>query len=379
MTEIKLSKVEELLDDLRQGKMIILMDDEDRENEGDLIMPASMVRPEDINFMATHARGLICLTLTKERCEQLALPLMVNQNSAQYGTNFTLSIEAAEGVTTGISAADRAQTVQAAVRRDAKPTDIVQPGHIFPLMAKPGGVLHRAGHTEAGCDLARLAGFEAAAVIVEIMNEDGTMARRQDLERFAERHELKLGTIADLIQYRTLNEKTIVKVREETIESEFGEFQFLVFKDLSDEKVHMALVKGDLTDTFPDTVLPLVRVHVADVFRDLLGAKVNGVTGWSLPRAMEAMAKEEKGVVLLLAQELNSEILLNRIEGFFTKPKDVIPTTKDGTGIYRTIGAGSQILRELGVTKMRLLSSKMKFNALSGFGLEIVEYIEPRD
>ncbi|HEY7885342.1 MAG TPA: 3,4-dihydroxy-2-butanone-4-phosphate synthase, partial [Cellvibrionaceae bacterium] len=243
---MQLNTVEELIDDLRRGKMIILMDDENRENEGDLIMVAEQVRPEDINFMATQARGLICLTITHERCQQLGLPLMVRDNQAKYSTNFTVSIEAAEGVTTGISAADRAHTIRVAVRADASPRDIVQPGHIFPIMAQPGGVMSRAGHTEAGCDLARMAGFEAAAVIVEVMNADGTMARRGELEEFARVHGLKIGTIADLIHYRATKEKTVECINERMVETEHGHFTLKTFRDLARGDLHFALVKGEV-------------------------------------------------------------------------------------------------------------------------------------
>ncbi len=245
-----LNTIEELVDDMRRGKMVILMDDEDRENEGDLVMVAEQVRAEDINFMATHARGLICLTLSEERCRQLDLPLMVDINRARHSTNFTLSIEAAEGVTTGISAADRALTVRAAVARDAKPADIVQPGHIFPLMAQPGGVLSRAGHTVAGCDLARLAGYEAAAVIVEVMNDDGTMARLPDLEKFAQEHNLKIGTIADLIHYRSVKEKTIERASQRKVTTRHGEFILTSYHDLVSDDVHFAL-----TSTFDGFLL----------------------------------------------------------------------------------------------------------------------------
>ena len=264
---MKLSNIEEIIQDIRDGKMGVIMDDEDRENEGDLLMAASMVRPEDINFMATHGRGLICLTLTRERCRQLSLPLMVNDNQAQLATNFTVSIEAAEGVTTGISAHDRAHTVRTAVEPDARPQDLVQPGHIFPLMAQPGGVLTRAGHTEAGCDLARLAGLEAAAVIVEILNEDGTMARRPDLEKFAQQHGLKVGTIADLIHYRIANEKSVERVAECDLQTEFGAYRLYAYQDLVHDGLHLALVKGVVKSDEPT----LVRVHVQNALGDLFG------------------------------------------------------------------------------------------------------------
>ena len=254
-----LNTIEELIEDIRQGKMVILMDDEDRENEGDLVMAAPMVRAEDINFMATNARGLICLTLHEDRCKQLDLAMMVNadSNNSSHSTPFTLSIEAAEGVTTGISAADRARTVQAAVASSARPADIVQPGHIFPLKAQPGGVLSRAGHTEAGCDLAKMAGFEPAAVIVEIMNDDGTMARRDDLEVFAKKHDLKIGTIADLIHHRLVTEKTAQCVNERKVSTSFGDFTLKTYFDSILKEKHFALVKGDVSGGEP----PLVRVH----------------------------------------------------------------------------------------------------------------------
>ncbi len=361
-----LNTVEELITDIRLGKMVILMDDEDRENEGDIVMAASHVRPEDINFMAKHARGLICLTLTRSRCQQLDLPLMVTRNGASHGTNFTLSIEAATGVTTGISAHDRAHTVQVAVARDAKPTDIVQPGHIFPLMAQPGGVLHRAGHTEAGCDLARLAGLEPAAVIVEIMNEDGTMARRPDLEKFAEQHNIKIGTIADLIHYRMVNEQTVKRVSENILPTEYGDFRLIAYQEQAGTDIHMALIKGDITKD-----APVVRVHAVNPLRDLLHAQYQGRTGWSMQKSLAEIAKQGSGVLVLLGQNYASADMVEHIANFFGSR----PRANDGAGMYRTIGVGSQILRDLGVTKMRLLSSPMRFNALSGFGLEIVEYL----
>ncbi|MFZ0467975.1 MAG: 3,4-dihydroxy-2-butanone-4-phosphate synthase, partial [Thiogranum sp.] len=251
---MQLNSIEEIIDDIRDGRMVIIMDDEDRENEGDLIMAASLVRPEDINFMATHGRGLICMTLTRERCRQLSLPLMVNDNQDQHSTNFTLSIEAAEGVTTGISAYDRAHTVRSAVQPAARPQDLVQPGHIFPLMARPGGVLTRAGHTEAGCDLARLAGLEPASVIVEILNEDGSMARRPDLEKFAASHGLKVGTIADLIHYRISNEKSVERVADCALATEYGEFHLYAYQDIVNKGLHLALVKGELSADEPTLV-----------------------------------------------------------------------------------------------------------------------------
>ncbi len=365
-----LNTIEELIEDIRQGKMVILMDDEDRENEGDLIMAAELVRPEDINFMAKYARGLICLTLTRERCEQLGLPLMVSRNGAAHQTNFTVSIEAAEGVTTGISAADRARTVQVAVSRNAKPSDIVMPGHIFPLMAQPGGVLSRAGHTEAGCDLTRLAGLEPAAVIVEIMNEDGTMARRPDLEAFAKTHGLKIGTIADLIHYRTLNEQTVEKVSEETLQTEHGTFTLTRFRDTINGGLHLALHTGNLT---PDEPV-LVRVHFADVLRDLLGAIRPDSGSWPIQHALARIAEEGRGVLVLLDAEQGALDLDDQLDRYFNKSrKPQVGGAKSGA--YTTIGTGSQILRALNVGKMIVMGSPMRFGAISGFDLEIVDYL----
>jgi 3,4-dihydroxy 2-butanone 4-phosphate synthase/GTP cyclohydrolase II len=367
---MELNSPEEIIDDIRQGKMVILMDDEDRENEGDLVIAAERVRAQDINFMATHARGLICLTLTKERCRHLNLPLMVKSNGAAFETNFTLSIEAAEGVTTGISAADRAHTIQVAVRSNAEPEDIVQPGHIFPLMAQPGGVLRRAGHTEAGCDLARLAGMTPAAAIVEIMNHDGSMARRADLEKFAEKHQLKIGTIADLIHYRTTNEHTIERTTETRVMTNQGEFQCISYADSIQHVTHLAFVKGDIIDTEPT----LVRVHIrGDELRDMVG--LGNEQHWSVDKALAKVASEGKGVVLLLdnGQKENFSVALERLLGKSTSRP--APANYSSSGAYLTVGTGSQILRDLGVGKMKVMSSQIKFNAISGFDLEISEYV----
>ena len=365
---MKLNTVEELIADIRAGRMVILMDDEDRENEGDLVMAATHVRPEDINFMITHARGLVCLTLTRERCQQLNLPLMVQRSGAAHGTNFTLSIEAAEGVSTGISAADRARTVQAAVAPMAKPADIVQPGHIFPLMAQPGGVLHRAGHTEAGCDLARLAGLEPAAVIVEVMNEDGTMARRPDLEVFAEKHNLKIGTIADLIHYRILNEKTVELVDQQPLHTTHGDFTLYRFSERGTPDTHIALVKGN-----PSEGVTTVRVHGFNPMRDLFGAGYQGKPVWDIHSVLDTLADSERGVLVWIGQQ--EPVDLGAALDTFNCSK---PAPSLGAQQYRSIGAGAQILRELGVRQMRLLSSPLKFNALSGFDLEVVEYVSPQ-
>lgn len=358
---------QEIIEDIRQGKMVILMDDEDRENEGDLIMAAEHVTPEAINFMVTHARGLVCLPMTQERCRKLKLPLMVDKNQAQFSTNFTVSIEAAEGVTTGISAADRATTILAAVNKDAKAEDIVQPGHIFPLIAKDGGVLNRAGHTEAGVDLARLAGCEPAAVIVEILNEDGSMARRPQLESFAKQHDLKIGTIADLIEYRNLNETTIEKVAECTLPTEFGEFELHTYKDVIDNQLHFALKRGEIKQDSPT----LVRVHLQNTLSDLLGSTRAINRSMTLPQAMERIAKEG-GVLVLLGKDEDIE---TQVQRFAAEDRGEQPTGKNWQGSSRTVGVGSQILATLGVKQMRLLSKPIKYHALSGFGLEVVEYI----
>ncbi len=353
--------------------MVILMDDEDRENEGDIVIAAECVTADNINFMASKARGLICLTLSEERCRRLELPLMVdnNDNQARHGTNFTLSIEAAKGVTTGISAADRAATVRAAVARNAVPTDIVTPGHIFPIMARSGGVLSRAGHTEAGCDLARMAGFEAAAVIVEIMNADGTMARRPDLEKFASEHGLKIGTIADLIHYRVVNEKTIDTISSGPVDTDYGRFQMTSFRDTTEGKVHIAMVMGEI-DTDEPT---LVRVHVATSVRDLLGTRVPDATpGWNMRRCLEHVAEEGAGVVVLLASEEHGDDILRDVDMALGKAPAPHPIVDGSHNTYFTVGLGSQILRELGVGKMRLMGAPIKYNAISGFDLEVVAF-----
>lgn len=357
----------EIIEDIRQGKMVILMDDEDRENEGDLIMAAEHVTPEAINFMVTHARGLVCLPMTAERCQTLNLPLMVDNNGAQFSTNFTVSIEAATGVTTGISAADRARTVLAAVDPQARAMDIVQPGHIFPLIAKEGGVLNRAGHTEAGVDLARLAGTEPAAVIVEILNEDGSMARRPELELFAQKHQLKIGTIADLIEYRNLNETTIEKVAECKLPTEYGEFDLVSFKDVIDNQIHFALKMGQVDPAKPT----LVRVHLQNTFSDLLGSDRSIERTMTLPQAMQKIASEG-GVLVLLGKQ---EDLISQVKQFQAEDKGDKPTSAKWQGTSRTVGVGSQILATLGVRKMRLLSRPKKYHALSGYGLEVVEYV----
>lgn len=365
-----LNTIEDIITDIRQGKMVILMDDEDRENEGDLIMAAELVRAEDINFMARYGRGLICLTLNHARCQQLHLPLMVNNNHATHGTNFTVSIEAAEGVTTGISANDRAVTIRTAVAPHAKPTDLVQPGHIFPLMAQPGGVLRRAGHTEAGCDLARLAKLEPAAVIVEILNEDGTMARRPDLEKFAHQHQLKIGTIADLIRFRAEHEKTVERIDLCKLPTEFGEFQLIIYQDTIDNAVHFALIKGQVHTQVPI----LVRVHIRNSLCDLT-ASLREECGWPLRDALKRIAKEENGIVVILQQPEDTQTIINEIRHYCRRDQTEQTAILQNSENLRTHGLGAQILSDLGVRKMRVLSAPKKMHAISGFGLEVVDYI----
>ncbi len=368
-SHMKLNTIDEILADIAAGRMVVIMDDEDRENEGDLIMAAEFARAEDVNFMARYARGLICLTLTGERCRQLRLPLMVSETNAEYPTNFTVSIEAAEGVTTGISAHDRAQTIRAAVRRNARPEDLRQPGHIFPLMAQPGGVLTRAGHTEAGCDLARLAGLEPAAVIVEILNDDGTMARRPDLETFAQQHQLKIGTIADLIRYRLEKERSIERIAEQAINTEFGPFRMYCYEDHVHRTVHLALVRGDLQNGS----VPLVRVHLRDTLRDVMGIK-DEMLGQPLRAAMQRISQEPCGVVVILRPEETARDLMDAVQ-LLQRAEAPMSANTAGTRVLRTYGIGAQILKDLGLTRMRVLSAPKQLHGLSGFDLEIVEYV----
>jgi len=364
---MEFNSIEEIIEDISQGKMVIMVDDEDRENEGDFLMAASKVKPEDINFMVTHGRGLVCLTLRAERCQQLNLPLMISDTDAAHGTNFTISIEASEGVTTGISAYDRALTVRAAVAPDASPSDIEQPGHIFPLKAQAGGVLTRAGHTEAGCDLADLAGLEPAALIVEILNEDGSMARRDDLEIIAEKHDLKIGTVEALIRYRIQNEKTVKRVYENTLATEFGEFNVIAFKDQSSKNTHLALTKGEISADKPI----MVRVHIEDALCDVLPLTEQSC-GWPLRDAMKHIADEGEGVIVIL-RETNQIDILARLEQLHQEPTE---EESDSPQDLRTFGIGAQILMDVGVHKMRVMSAPKKFHGLAGFGLEVVEYLQ---
>ena len=364
-----LNTTEEIIADLRAGKMVIVMDDEDRENEGDLVMVARKVRADDVNFMARYGRGLICLTLTAERCEQLRLPLMVNHPRRRRGTNFTVSIEAAKGITTGISAHDRARTIRAAVAPNAKPDDLQQPGHIFPLMAQPGGVLTRAGHTEAGCDLVRLAGFEPAAMIVEILNDDGSMARRDDLLRFARRHRLKIGTIAELISYRLAKEETVEAIAELNVETEFGPFRLVCMEDHVNRSVHLALVCGEPRAGTPT----LVRVHLQDTLSDVVGIQDSRL-GWPLRSAMELIAEEGCGVIVILRPNERPRDFMRAVREL-QRGQESLVIRRDRTRELRTFGTGAQILRALGVQRMRVLSAPKQMHAISGFGLEVVEYV----
>lgn len=362
---MELNSIQEIIEDISQGKMVILMDDEDRENEGDLVLAAEKVDPDAVNFMATHARGLICLAITEERCKKLGLEQMVKHNGTELGTAFTTSIEAAVGVTTGISAADRATTIQAAVNKKVKAEDIVQPGHVFPIKAQKGGVLTRAGHTEAGTDLAKLAGLDPSAVIVEIMNDDGTMARRGDLELFAKKHDLKIGTIADLIHYRNISEKSINLVDKARIKSEHGEFILHAYEDTINGDVHIALLKGDIDSQ--DEVL--VRVSQNNTLQDVMGINQFG-SRLSFSQAMKKIDEEDKGVLLLLSHSETSKEILSNIS-FLKGQKNPINNDSPDS---RIVGVGAQILKDLGITKIRLLGASAKY-PLTGFDLEITEFI----
>lgn len=363
-----MNAIEELLEELRAGRMVIVMDDEDRENEGDLVMAAACVRAQDINFMARYGRGLICLTLTRERCRDLRLPLMVSDGADRHGTSFTVSIEAAEGVTTGISAQDRAHTVRTTVALGARPEHLRQPGHVFPLMARPGGVLTRAGHTEAGCDLARLAGFEPAAVIVEVLNEDGTMARRPDLERFAALHHLKIGSIAELIRYRLHKESSIERVSDQRVETDFGPFRMCWYDDRVHDALHVALVRGTPGGPLP----PLVRVHLHDTLRDDLGLKP-AHAGWTLRGALERIAREPFGVVVVLRTPESPPAILEAARLLGAQATRGAESDEGGS-VLRTHGIGAQILHDLGITRMRVLSAPRQLHGIAAFGLEITGY-----
>lgn len=363
-----ISSIPEIVAELRAGRLVILVDEEDRENEGDLVMAAEFVTPEAINFMVTHARGLVCLTLTQERCQQLQLPLMSSRNGTRYGTNFTMSIEAAQGVGTGISAADRARTIQAAVARDAKPSDLVQPGHIFPVQAVRGGVLVRAGHTEAGCDLTALAGITPAAVICEILKPDGSMARLPDLKVFAREHGLKIGTIADLIQYRSEHESMIERVAARKMQTPWGEFMAVAYRDGASGAPHMALVHGSVQ---PDQET-LVRVHEPTSMLDVL---FDGETShsWSVDSALKAIVGAPSGVLVLLNCQGSAELVFSQFSRW-NQTQDETPQSNESRLDLRTYGIGAQILRDLNVGKARLLARPRKMPSMAGFSLTITGY-----
>ncbi|MBM4180552.1 MAG: 3,4-dihydroxy-2-butanone-4-phosphate synthase [Betaproteobacteria bacterium] len=365
---MSLAPIQEILAELKAGRMVILVDEEDRENEGDLVMAAEHVTPEAINFMVKHARGLVCLTLTDARCRQLGLKQMVSDNQTPHGTAFTVSIEAAEGVTTGISAADRAVTIRAAVAKQAVPADIIQPGHIFPLRAQPGGVLVRAGHTEAGCDLCSMAGLEPASVICEILKEDGTMARLPDLLEFAREHQLKIGAIADLIHYRASNERLVERVGEREIATTYGAFRLVVFRDKLSRATHLALVRGEI-DAARET---LVRVHEPVSLIDVLDMGGSG-HAYAVPAALRILAEADAagtpGAIVLLHRPESADELAAR-----ALPAEIpAPARKFD---LRNYGTGAQILRDLGVGKMKLLATPRKMPAMDGFGLEVTGYYE---
>lgn len=370
-THYDISPVTDIIAELRAGHMVILVDEEDRENEGDLVLAAEFVTPEAINFMVTHGRGLVCLTLTEERCQQLDLPLMAVRNGTKFGTNFTVSIEAAEGVETGISAADRARTVRAAVARDARPSDLVQPGHIFPLKAANGGVLVRAGHTEAGCDLTRMAGLVPAAVICEILNDDGTMARLPQLIKFAQAHNLKIGTIADLIQYRSAHESMVERLFDQPMVTPWGTFRAIGYKDLASGAPHLALVHGNISAG----VETLVRVHEPTTVMDLLCTESTDHS-WSIPDALKTIAKAPSGVVVMLNCQGSEEKIF---EQFTLRSDSPAPQEIEGGSEQRydlrTYGIGAQILRDLDVSHARLLARPRKMPSMTGFALTVTGYL----
>ena len=358
--------IPEILDDIRAGRMVVMLDDEGRENEGDLIMAAVKVRAEDVNFMVREARGLLCLTLTEQRTHQLGLRPMVSENTSAQHTNFTVSIEAATGVTTGISAHDRARTIQVAVQPSATARDLNQPGHVFPLTAQAGGVLVRAGHTEAGCDLAGMSGLEPASVLIEVMRDDGSMARRPDLEVFAARHGLKIGTIADLIRYRLETEKTIERVHEEDVQTDFGAFHLVAYRDKIQGELHFALTRGMLTDATP----ALCRVHVRNTLSDVLHLQREDL-GITVADAMRRIAGEDRGVLLVLSGDDAPETLLTKLKRQMTLETPGNAQQQE----WRELGVGAQMLADLGLHRLRVMGTPRLFVGLAGFGLEVVEYV----
>jgi 3,4-dihydroxy 2-butanone 4-phosphate synthase/GTP cyclohydrolase II len=361
---MSLNSIAEIIVELKAGRMVILVDDEQRENEGDLILAADFVTADAVNFMSKHGRGLICLTLTEQRCRQLNLPLMVRDNRSPLGTAFTVSIEAASGVTTGISAQDRARTVQAAVAANARPEDIVQPGHIFPLMAQAGGVLVRAGHTEAGCDLASLAGLTPAAVICEILKDDGTMARLPDLLDVAKKHNLKIASIADLIRFRGQHESLIKRVTERVIQTEHGPFRLVAYLEKLSGEAHLALVRGEIKAESET----LVRVHEPLSLLDLLDTGPSAHS-WTMHKAMATIAENDNGVVVLLNCSESAGALFERVAA----PGRKVHARMD----LLTYGIGAQILRDLNVKRMRLMAAPRKMPSMAGWDLEVSGYVEP--
>ncbi|MDC1109506.1 bifunctional 3,4-dihydroxy-2-butanone-4-phosphate synthase/GTP cyclohydrolase II [Methylophilaceae bacterium] len=357
-----MNNIEDIINDLKKGKMVILVDDEDRENEGDLLLAADHVTPEFINFMAKYGRGLICLTLTEDKAKKLKLPLMVEDNQGKLGTNFTVSIDASSGISTGISAADRAKTIMSAILPESDHTFINRPGHIFPLIAHSGGVLYRAGHTEAGCDLAALAGATPASVICEILNDDGTMARLPDLIKFSKKHNIKIGTIADLIEYRSKKEKLIKKISEEKVNTEFGSMNLIMYSDLLTKNMHLALVKGVIKKN--DEVM--VRVHEPLSILDFISRETSH--SWPPLRAIEAINNEEKGVIIFLNYNESQDSITSKLSLKNT-------ALKKSTDL-RNYGIGSQILVDIGVTKMKLLAAPRKMPSMTGYGLQVTEFIE---
>jgi 3,4-dihydroxy 2-butanone 4-phosphate synthase / GTP cyclohydrolase II len=365
----ELATTAEIIEEIRRGNIVVLVDDEDRENEGDLLFAADFVSPEKINFMAKHARGLVCLTLTQAQADRLNLLPMTRANGTVHHTNFTVSIEAAEGVTTGISAADRARTIQIATRPDAREADIVQPGHVFPVVAQPGGVLMRAGHTEAGCDLTQLAGLNPAAVICEIMNDDGTMSRLPDLIPFARQHNLKIGTIADLIHYRAANESMIERVGSRSVQTAAGAFELVAYRDKPSGSAHLALVRGTI-DPQRET---LVRVHEPTSLLDLIDTDASSHS-WTFARALNTIAQAGSGVIVLLNCGESAQLLLDRAAEFIAGPST--PPPRVAKMDLRTYGIGAQVLRDLNVGQMKLLARPRKMPSMAGFGLHTTGYLE---
>ncbi len=365
-----ISPIETILQDYAAGKMVIMVDDEARENEGDLLLAAQCVNADHINFMATHGRGLVCLSLTNQRCKQLRLPLMVRENTSPYTTAFTISIEAARNVSTGISAADRATTIQAAVNPDAEPSDLVTPGHVFPVVAEPGGVLTRAGHTEAGSDLAKLCGFEPASVLCEVLNPDGTMARLGDLVKFSKHHNIKIGTIADLIRYRLATESTVKRENERVLHTDYGRVRAITYQDEVRGNRHLALVRGEIQADVPT----ILRVHVFTGISEVLDAITPGGHSYSVRKAMQRIVKEGSGAVIVLNYQQDYDRLSQLGED-----TDSPSGETSGSNDVRIVGIGSQIAADLGFGKLRVLGHPMRMHGLSGFGLTVVEYLPPQE